>query len=222
VLHVAGTGRPIVDARAAGRQGGPVADRVRQVDHVGVLGHVEETGGVWTVRPVGDALPGHQHAFKTREEEIDLLLANDLADPFWTGLSSPIIMVECKNWKESNKPGVAELRVLESKMADRRSICKIGIFISMSGFSDTFMTRLKAIQSDGGMIFAVSGDDLFKIVTDKIKLSDWLKIDGLRQSLRGERRQVRQGGSAERGAVCRPSSWRSPCLGQGTPRAGGH
>ncbi len=37
---------------------------------------------------------------RTREEEIDLVLANGLRDPFWQSLSSPLILVECKNWSK--------------------------------------------------------------------------------------------------------------------------
>jgi Holliday junction resolvase-like predicted endonuclease len=174
----------------------------RAADLLGQLKRANASGTSLPTKARGDALESLVEAimrieepelqiieknFRTQEEEIDLLLANGMSDPFWTGMGSPLIMVECKNWKEPNKPGVAELRVLESKMADRRSICKIGIFISVSGFSDTFMTRLKAIQSDGGMIFAVTGDNLSKLVEEKIRLTDWLKVDGLRQSLRGSK-----------------------------------
>lgn len=172
----------------------------RAADLMGQLEKVNDPASSVSTKARGDALEALVEAimrieepqlqiieknFRTREEEIDLLLANSLSDPFWAGLDSPLIMVECKNWRESNRPGVGELRVLESKMGDRRSICKIGIFISVSGFSDTFMTRLKSIQSDGGMIFAVTGEDLSKIISEKVRLTDWLKVDGLRQSLRG-------------------------------------
>ncbi|WP_410596501.1 restriction endonuclease [Amycolatopsis sp. lyj-23] len=115
--------------------------------------------------------------FRTREEEIDLVLSNGLSDPFWITQNSPLIMVECKNWKK--KPGVQELRVMESKIKDRGAICKIGIFVSFSGFAKTFLNRLKSFQGSGGMIFAVDGDDLWEIINGKTKLTDWLRGKGL-------------------------------------------
>jgi len=119
--------------------------------------------------------------FRTREEEIDLLIANSLKDPFWAAQGSPLIVAECKN--SSEKPGVPELRVFESKMTDRGAIVKIGIFISVHGFASTFLQRLKQIQRDGGLIFAVSGDDLEEIINQKIRLTDWLRTDGLTRAL---------------------------------------
>jgi hypothetical protein len=118
---------------------------------------------------------------RTEEEEIDLVLSNGLSDPFWSTLTSPIIFVECKNW--SKKAGVPELRVFESKMRDRAAICRIGIFVSRSGFTSTFMTRLKAIQADVGMIFAIDGIELAELVSSKRRITDWLREEGLRRSL---------------------------------------
>ncbi len=122
-----------------------------------------------------------QKNFKTSEEEIDIILTNHLKDPFWTALSSPFIFVECKNW--SSKVGVKEIKELELKMEDRVGICKIGIFLSMAGFYTTGIDRLKAIQAKGGIIFPVTGDDLRKIVTNKMRLTDWLRTEGAMRAL---------------------------------------
>lgn len=119
--------------------------------------------------------------FRTREEEIDLVIANNLGDPFWAAQRSPIIFAECKN--TAAKPGVPELRIFESKMDDRGAIVRIGIFISVTGFADTFLTRLKHIQRATGLIFAVSGDDLDVIINEKRRLTEWLRTDGLSRAL---------------------------------------
>jgi Holliday junction resolvase-like predicted endonuclease len=118
---------------------------------------------------------------RTTEEEIDLVLKNGLSDAFWSTLSSPLILVECKNW--SRRAGVGTLRVFESKMQDRGALCRIGIFVSMAGFTEPFLTRLKVIQAEGGVIFAVDGRDLATLVTSKRRISDWLGDEGLRRSL---------------------------------------
>lgn len=119
--------------------------------------------------------------FRTREEEIDLVIANNLGDAFWAAQASPIIFAECKNTTE--KPGVPELRVFESKMDDRGAIVRIGIFISVNGFAETFLTRLKQVQRATGVIFAISGDDLEVIINEKRRLTDWLRTDGLTRAL---------------------------------------
>ncbi|WP_405476945.1 restriction endonuclease [Streptomyces canus] len=119
--------------------------------------------------------------FRTTEEEIDILASNGLLDPFWLAHGSPLILVECKNW--TSKPGVPELRIFESKVRDRGALCKIGIFVSTSGFTKTFLKRLKKFQSADGIIFAVDGADLDQIVTSKLRLTDWLRTSGIRRSL---------------------------------------
>lgn len=121
--------------------------------------------------------------FRTTEEEIDLLLSNNLREPFWASQGSPLMLIECKNWKK--KVGVPELRVFESKLRDRGALCRIGIFVSLSGFAKTFLERLKTFQADGGIIFAVDGDDLAQIVNSKQKMTDWLRESGLKRALGG-------------------------------------
>ncbi|MBM0201953.1 restriction endonuclease [Micromonospora sp. STR1s_5] len=119
--------------------------------------------------------------YRTSEEEIDLLLSNSLQDPFWIAHHSPLILIECKNWKA--KAGVPELRVFESKIRDRSALCRIGIFVSLSGFTRPFLDRLKAFQLTGGVIFAIDGAELRAIVESRVRLTDWLSAEGVRRSL---------------------------------------
>ncbi|WP_328324408.1 restriction endonuclease [Kribbella sp. NBC_00382] len=119
--------------------------------------------------------------YRTSEEEIDLVVSNSLTDPFWMAQGSPIILIECKNWKE--KIGVPELRVLESKIKDRGAICKVGVFVSISGFASTSLERLKDFQSSDGMIYAIDGADLEYIISAKVKLSEWLRREGVKRAL---------------------------------------
>jgi hypothetical protein len=118
---------------------------------------------------------------RNKEEEIDLLLTNGLKDPFWASLNSPLILVECKNW--SKKVGVPELRVFETKMRDRNALCRVGFFVSLSGFTSAFTSRLRTAQSDIGVIFPIDGTDLAGMVATKKRLTDWLREEGLRRSL---------------------------------------
>jgi hypothetical protein len=135
------------------------------------------------VRAEGTEMTVIEKNFRTAEEEIDIVLGNSLADPFWVAQRSPLILVECKNWKE--KVGVSELRVLESKMRDRGALCRIGIFVSFSGFTKPFIEHLRRFQETGGIIFAVDGGDLAKMVEARERLTDWLKMTGLKRALGG-------------------------------------
>lgn len=119
--------------------------------------------------------------YRTAQEEIDLIATNRLQDPFWIAHHSPLLFVECKNWKK--KPGVPELRVFESKMQDKGAVCRIGIFVSMQGFTRTFLQRLATSQKNDGIIFAVSGDDIKDLVHRKVRLTDWLAGAGVTRSL---------------------------------------
>lgn len=119
--------------------------------------------------------------YRTREEEIDVLVTNGLTDPWWAAHGSPLILIECKNKKA--KASVPDLRTFESKVKDRGALCKIGIFVSVSGFAATTLQRLKTFQAEGGIIFAVSGSDLDELIATKTKLSDWLRGPGVVRSL---------------------------------------
>lgn len=119
--------------------------------------------------------------YRTQEEEIDLVLTNGLTHTFWTSQSSALIFVECKNWK--SPVGVKELRVFESKMRDRGAICKIGIFVSMNGFTQPALARIKVSQRDLGVIFPVWGEDLRSFVVDRERLTDWLRTTGAVRAL---------------------------------------
>ena len=163
---------------------GPEFWFARAVDLLGRVRSLSSTPDV-TTRARGDALESLVDALvhteepelqvveknlRTREEEIDLVLSNGLREPFWSALSSPLILVECKNW--SQRVGVPELRIFESKMQDRAALCRVGIFVSLSGFTRTFLTRLTSIQADVGVIFAIDGDDLSELVNSKRRITD--------------------------------------------------
>ncbi len=120
---------------------------------------------------------------RTDVEEIDLVVTNSLNDPFWIAHRSPLLLIECKNW--STRVGIDELRVFESKIKDRGALCRVGIFVGLSGFTEPFLKRLRAFQAADGVIFAVDGKDLEKMIAAKTRLSQWLRSDGILRSLGG-------------------------------------
>lgn len=115
--------------------------------------------------------------FRTDEEEVDLVLRSNLPDAFWLAQNSPYWFVECKNW--SKPVGVAEIRVFESKMDDRKSSVRIGVFVSASGFYGTAVTRLKQAQTkDIGLIYAITLEDIRGLIERRQTLSNWLLHEG--------------------------------------------
>lgn len=119
--------------------------------------------------------------FRTRGEEIDLIVSNGLSHPFWIAHQSPLIIFECKN--TSTKIGVPELRILESKISDRNAVCRIGVFVSMSGFTRPFYSRLRSAQASSGIIFAITGQELADVVGRKQRLTEWLRTQGIAAAL---------------------------------------
>ena len=115
--------------------------------------------------------------FSTREEEIDLVLRSNLPDPYWTTQNSPYWFVECKNW--AAPVGVSEIRTFESKMDDRKSSVRVGIFVSASGFYSTAVDRLKTAQIKNlGLIYAITLEDVRGLLARRQRLSNWLRNEG--------------------------------------------
>lgn len=115
--------------------------------------------------------------FRTEEEEVDLVLRSNLPAPFWAAQKSAYWFVECKNW--SKPVGVAEIRVFESKIDDRKSSVRVGVFVSTNGFYGTAVERLKSAQiKDIGLIYAITLEDVRGLLDRRQSLSDWLLNDG--------------------------------------------
>jgi CheY-like chemotaxis protein len=83
------------------------------------------------------SIAGFEHARVNRQselEEIDVLVQNGSADPFWQKEGS-YILVECKNW--SKPVGAPELKLFRQKIDDRYGRSALGFFIAVGGYADT-------------------------------------------------------------------------------------
>lgn len=109
-------------------------------------------------------------------EELDLVLSNQIDNPFWIAMQSPLIFVECKNW--SNPVGASEARVFESKLRERGNLCRVGIFVAMKGFTSPFKDVIKRTQSQGHIVFIITGDDIRDMLSQQSSLSEWLLAHG--------------------------------------------
>jgi hypothetical protein len=121
---------------------------------------------------------------RTPQEELDLVVTNHLSDPFWVALQSPAIFIECKNWKSA--VGIDELRVFETKLADHASLCKVGVFVALHGFTAPFKRRLRELQAQGRTVFALTATDLQQAIEHRDGLPGWLMQHGVRRLLSSE------------------------------------
>ncbi|MCD2497883.1 restriction endonuclease [Microbacterium nymphoidis] len=122
--------------------------------------------------------------FRTEEEEVDLVLRSNLPDPYWAAQKSPYWFVECKNW--STPVGVPEIRIFESKMDDRKSTVRVGVFVSTNGFYTTAVERLKSAQvKDVGLIYAITLEDIRGLLNRRQTLSSWLLNEGAMRAFGG-------------------------------------
>lgn len=132
----------------------------------------------------GPELTVAEKNFSTREEEIDLVLRSNLPQPFWGSQNSPYWFVECKNW--AAPVGVSEIRTFESKMNDRKSTVRVGVFVSAGGFYSTAVDRLKAAQTMNiGLIYAITLEDVRGLIDRRQTLSDWLLNEGAMRAFGG-------------------------------------
>jgi hypothetical protein len=109
----------------------------------------------------------------TGDEEIDILLKNNLAKPFWTAFGSPFIFVECKNW--SSKAGSSQIRDFEAKLLNHSNVTKIGIFVSYNGFTSEATTHIKRMSRATQHLVFVTGKDLRKLVDRGTDVLEWLE-----------------------------------------------
>lgn len=92
--------------------------------------------------------------------EIDLMFRNESSDPFWNQ-QGPFIMVECKSLNE--KVGLAALHLFASKMSQRAGWCRLGFFISLSGFTKDFYLSLRNFIMNNVLIVPIDQKRLEKL-----------------------------------------------------------
>lgn len=120
-----------------------------------------------------DGLKVMERRVNTGDEELDLVLKNNLAKPFWTAFGSPFVFVECKNW--SAKVGAKEIRDFEGKLLNHGNVTKIGIFVSYNGFTAEAATHISRMSRGTQHMVFVSGKDLRKLADRGTEVLEWLE-----------------------------------------------
>lgn len=115
-----------------------------------------------------------EHNVRTETEEIDIVVQPDTSSPFWSRVSPPMLLLECKNWKD--KIGTKELQVFATKIENRpRLLCRIGYLISISGFTDDAEKELIGYRARDFVLATITAGHLKELIEKRTRISDLLK-----------------------------------------------
>jgi Holliday junction resolvase-like predicted endonuclease len=123
-----------------------------------------------------EAGPGFEiveRRFSTGGEEIDLLLKNNVGRPFWSGLNSPLVFVECKNW--SGPVGSGEARDFEIKLQNHRPLVRVGLFVAYGGVTNEFMNELRRASRADYSISVLQREDIVAFLNGSQGVVDWVE-----------------------------------------------
>ena len=97
-------------------------------------------------------------------EEIDIVVRNESTEEFWKRFGS-IILIECKNWHSSTKPGRSDFDAFYGKIARRGSEdCRLGFFISLNGVTEPFAEAQRTIAKERIRIVCIDEDGLWQLI----------------------------------------------------------
>ena len=94
-------------------------------------------------------------------EEIDLVVQNSSADPFWQK-EGTYLLVECKNW--STVVGVNELKLFRLKIEDRYGRASMGFFVAPGGYASTVKVEEWTRRSKESLVVLLDKNDVDSLV----------------------------------------------------------
>lgn len=104
--------------------------------------------------------------YHTATEEIDLVLRNASADPFWRGMGSPIL-VEAKHWQAQGiQTGWGNNEYVEfyRKLENRGGHCRLGFLVCTERFAETFHQEQLRDSKFPLRVVPIDGEDLRRLV----------------------------------------------------------
>jgi Holliday junction resolvase-like predicted endonuclease len=112
--------------------------------------------------------------FRTKSEEIDLVVENTSSSTFFSQLRSPLMLVECKNW--TSKVSAKEVRDFAQKLQNRsKMLCNVGILVAISGLTRDAEEELLGYRGKDFLIVPIDGDDISKIIKSQMRFEELLK-----------------------------------------------
>lgn len=100
--------------------------------------------------------------YHTATEEIDLVLRNASADPFWRELGS-LILVEAKNW-QAQRVGKNEYVQFYRKLENRGGHCRLGFLVCTERFAETFHQEQLRDSKFPLRVVPIDGEGLRRLV----------------------------------------------------------
>ena len=121
--------------------------------------------------------------FRTKSEEIDIVVENLGRTVFYSQLRSPIILVECKNW--TSKIGAKEIRNFAQKIQNRpKVLCSIGILVATSKLTRDAKEELIGYRGKDFLISVLDRTDIETIIKKKLRMGEFLKSKFRKAGLR--------------------------------------
>lgn len=114
-----------------------------------------------------------ERSYSTGDEEIDLIIKNNVARPFWQSLGTPLIFAECKNW--TAPVGAPEVRNFEVKLQNHTPMTRVGILVAPGGFTGEAINAIKRSSRDPYSIALATRKDLEHLAYGAETVLDWLE-----------------------------------------------
>lgn len=107
------------------------------------------------------------------DQEIDLVVVNRVADPFWTSLQSPFLLVECRNRRR--RVQAKDVRDFEVKLLNSSALARIGIIASTSGFTKACFTSGVRSCREGYRILLADRGAISDRLQHHLTTKDWIE-----------------------------------------------
>jgi len=125
----------------------------------------------------------HDRNVRTESEEIDVVVGASTTSPFWLAMPCPLVLIECKNWKD--KVSAKEVRDFVGKLLNRpRTLCSLGFMICTSGFTSDAQQELLGHRGKDFVVATITGADLDALMESGKSISLLLQKKLLEASLR--------------------------------------
>lgn len=114
----------------------------------------------------------HRNVRKS-DQEIDIVVLNRIPDPFWASLQSPFLLVECRNRRL--KVQAKDVRDFEIKLLNSSALARIGLIVSMSGFTKECSTSSVRSCREGYRILLADRAKVMSRLHNHQSTKEWLE-----------------------------------------------
>jgi len=119
--------------------------------------------------------------FKTKNEEIDILIKNKVLAPHWVSYNTPFIMIECKNWTEKIEAG--HIRKFVTTIRNHEGYSNMGFYFAVNGFTSGCKDELIGLRNTPVSLALIDGDMIEAFLNGEKELREFLE-ENLSKSIR--------------------------------------